>query len=67
MAAKKVVAAQPVAKGSVARKRLSEPSTWAGLLSIAALVATKGATALYEPGNIMAAASGLALIFTKEP
>lgn len=48
------------------KKVLREPSTWAGLLSIAAAVLTGGAGALTDPVLLSQIGAGLALVLTKE-
>ena len=47
-------------------KLLKEPSTVAGLLTIAGAVYTGGASVLLDPQSWMTIGAGLALIFTKE-
>lgn len=44
----------------------SEPSTWAGVLSIAAAVITGGASVFADPALMTSVAAGLALVLTKE-
>lgn len=58
---------QPVSTKAVVAKRLSEPTTWAGLLSLAAIISTQGVAALAQPNVLMQAAAGIALVFSKEP
>lgn len=48
------------------KKVLREPSTWAGLLSIAAACLTGGASALTDPVLLSQIGAGLALVLTKE-
>ena len=49
-----------------AREILREPTTWAGVLSIGAAIATGGASALLDPGLCAQIGAGLALIFARE-
>lgn len=55
-----------VKRGRLSLARFKEPSTWAGVLSIACALATGGASVLVDPmlqGQII---SGLGLILAKE-
>lgn len=58
---------QPSSTRTIVAKRLSEPTTWAGLLSLAAIVGAQGLAALAQPTVLMQAAAGIALVFSKEP
>lgn len=48
------------------RDRLKEPSTWAGIISIACAVATGGASALVDPILQPVLVAGIGLILNKE-
>lgn len=48
-------------------KRLREPTTWAGVFGVISAVASGGLTMLHDSGAMLQAASGLALVFAKEP
>lgn len=56
-----------VHKGSrTIRTVMREPSTWAGILSIAAACLTDGVGALTNPALLSQIGAGLALVLTKE-
>lgn len=57
--------ASPKPQRSV-REVLREPTTWAGLLSIGAAIATGGASALLDPSLCAQVGAGLALILARE-
>lgn len=48
------------------RDRLKEPSTWAGIISIACAVATGGASAVMDPVLQPVLIAGLGLVLNKE-
>lgn len=62
----KVVATVPATKTQRIKKKLSEGTTWAGLLTVAAAVASGGATVLTSPTLLTQIAGGIALILAKE-
>lgn len=49
------------------RRRLRQPSTYAGLFTIAAAALTGGMSVLTDPTLLPQIGAGLALIFTEEP
>lgn len=47
-------------------ERLSEPSTWGGILAVAAAITTGGASVLADPVLLGQIAAGLGMVFSKE-
>lgn len=47
-------------------ERLSEPSTWGGILAVAAAIITGGASVLADPILLGQIAAGLGMVFSKE-
>lgn len=47
-------------------ERLSEPSTWGGILAVAAAITTGGASVLADPILLGQIAAGLGMVFSKE-
>lgn len=67
MVAKKTSgAAQKQTRSQQVKKKLSEPTTWAGLLTVAAAIASGGASVLADPAMLAQVASGIALVFARE-
>lgn len=48
-------------------KKLREPTSWAGLLSIVGVFLTHGVSALADPAVLTTIASGVGLILAAEP
>lgn len=57
--------ANPPAKRTV-REIFSEPSTWAGILSIIAAIITGGTSTLTDPASLTSIGAGISLILAKE-
>lgn len=70
MATKKTVSrAKPVALSSLLSamlSRLTEPSTWAGLLTIGSALATGGLASWLNPETLPVLVAGVGLVLTKD-
>lgn len=64
--AKKPIATTPAPTVSI-RKRLSEPTTWAGIFTMLAAAMTGGTSLLTDPTVLTQVATGIALVLAKEP
>lgn len=64
--AKKPIATTPALTVSI-RKRLSEPTTWAGILTVLTAAMTGGTSLLTDPTVLTQVAAGIALVLAKEP
>lgn len=64
--AKESIASTPALTVSI-RKRLSEPTTWAGVLTVLAAAMTGGTSLLTDPTVLTQVAAGIALVLAKEP
>lgn len=66
MVAKKTTASKNAGTKVSAKKKLSEGTTWAGLFTIAAAIATGGVSVLTDPALLTQIAGGIALVIARE-